>query len=94
MLIRIIIFGLLLAAAGIGGRVMAQDKIEDEAPVSEPAPTPGESASREEEDERLAEIVGADEESESGKYEQEEDDDFVPTQEVSADQSVNFPVDI
>ncbi|HKL64172.1 MAG TPA: hypothetical protein VJ883_12430 [Woeseiaceae bacterium] len=47
-----------------------------------------------EEEERLAEIVGADEQGASGDYEQEEDDDFVPTQEVSSDQSVNFPVDI
>lgn len=94
MLIRIIIFGLLLAAAGIGGRAIAQDEPADEAPASQPAPAPGESDSPEEDDERLAEIVGADEESESGEYEQEEDDDFVPTQEVSADQSVNFPVDI
>ena len=47
-----------------------------------------------EEEERLAEIVGADEQGASGDYQQEEEDDFVPTQEVSSDQSVNFPVDI
>lgn len=46
------------------------------------------------EEERLADAVGADEEGASGDYEEEEDDDFVPTQEVSSDQSVNFPVDI
>jgi hypothetical protein len=48
-----------------------------------------------EEEERLSDLVGADEEGASGDYQQEEDDDdFVPTQEVSSDQSVNFPVDI
>ncbi len=47
-----------------------------------------------EEEERLADIVGADKQGASGDYEAEEDDDFVPTQEVSSDQSVNFPVDI
>ncbi len=47
-----------------------------------------------EEEQRLSELVGAGEEGASGEYEQEEDDDFVPTQEVSSDQSVNFPVDI
>ncbi|NBC22250.1 MAG: hypothetical protein GVY21_02115 [Gammaproteobacteria bacterium] len=47
-----------------------------------------------EEEQRLSELVGAGEEGASGDYEQEEDDDFVPTQEVSSDQSVNFPVDI
>lgn len=32
--------------------------------------------------------------SESGEYDEDEDDKFIPTQEVSSDQSIKFPVDI
>ena len=32
--------------------------------------------------------------SESGEYDEDEDDKFIPTQEVSSDQSLKFPVDI
>lgn len=87
MVIRIMTVCLLFAAGTwSGGTAMAQD--------AESGPEAAEEAAATEEEEDLAQIVGADEEGRSGEYEQEEDDDFVPTQEVSSDQSVNFPVDI
>ena len=44
-------------------------------------------------DEVLEELENV-EASASGEYDEDEDDEFVPTQEVSSDQSLKFPVDI
>lgn len=92
----------ILLAGGlvfVTGALIAQETGEGGEESAEPATgtdTEGEVAEPglSEEQERLADLVGAEEEGESGEYGQEEDDDFVPTQEVSSDQSVNFPVDI
>lgn len=93
---------LLTLAAPPAALVLAQDAgLGEEAQPAAEAPADAGSAEGEAGDEeltaeerRIADLLDAAEDGASGEYEQEEDDDFVPTQEVSSDQSVNFPVDI
>ncbi len=71
----------LLAAAGLASPTLAQED-DEQAPPTEPAE---ETPEDEELNESGLDVQGFDE---------DDDDDFVPTEDISADQSIPFPTDI
>ena len=73
------------------GREIRDSSDTAEAATEAEGETPDEAAPGDAEEEEEIDIEAG----VSGDYgQEEEDDDFVPTQEVSSDQSVRFPVDI
>lgn len=70
-----------------------QTEIEGEEPDSSAESDAGSDAEVDRVAEEVDELLDV-EPTSSGTYDQSEDDDFVPTQDVSSDQSLKFPVDI
>ena len=77
--------GVLLMAIFLGSFTWSQESQESEEPSESAAEETAEADAAEEDDDSDLDEQG---------FGEEDEDDFVPSQEVSADQSIPFPVDI
>ncbi len=85
-MLRLLLMLMLLFAAPIG----AQDSETGERNPTEPSTETTDAESADD----SAEVIDADEVGESDTYFEEDQDDFIPSDEVTYEQSVPFPTDI
>ncbi|MEL7297467.1 MAG: hypothetical protein AAGJ86_07370 [Pseudomonadota bacterium] len=90
---RLLIVSLFLAA--LAGMALGQVSTTDDQPTSEDAAPPIEESTAEEDAELAAEDAAVDQVLKDAELIYGDDDkDFIPSQNVSADQSLDYPVDI
>ena len=84
------ILAAILSGLMVAFPVVAQESTE----TDDGAPVTGNEETDEEKDEPREELVIEDEGLDRQGFEKEDDDDFIPTEEIGADQSIPFPTDI